>query len=497
MGTDLDPRRILLVHPLGGNKQAAGSDIARKANLMPPLGLASIAAWLEREGFRADLLDFNADPAGEARLEETLRTTAPAFVGFSCTTAGFLDAAGLAARVKHWVPRTTTVVGGVHVSALRERLLADYPQFDYGVHGEGEETLCALMRGGTSDRAGLIYRDGGAVLSGGRREPGLDLDRLPFPAYEKLPGYPGRYTLPIFNYPRAPNASCLSSRGCPYACSYCDRSVFGATFRCNSADYVHRHMRHLRDRFGIRHLNFYDDQFTLNRDRVMELAGLLIEHPLGVTFNCAARPDRVDPELLARMRKAGCWMISLGIETGDPELLARHRRHGDLDRLEGAIRMIKRAGIRVKGLVMIGLPGETEHSIRRSMRYVHALPIDDLNVAKFTPFPGTPLYEGIRDHGPFDEDWSRMDCMHFLFVPRALTRERLQALFQEFYKRHFRRPRILLGYLAMLWRSPDSWRRFLADAGAFLKFARSNQRWLKPGSNLQMEDRLPNAPTTP
>ena len=472
-----DPKRVLLIHPVGGCKQAASSDIVRKANLMPPLGLASIAAWLEQAGLRADILDFNADPGSESCLEEHVRSTQPGWVGFSCTTSAFLDAAGLARQIKAWSPSTVTVVGGAHISALREKVLADYPQFDYGVWGEGEETLCALMRGDTADRAGLIYRDGGALRCEGRRSPGLDLDRLPFPAYEKLPGYPWRYTLPIFNYPRAPNASFISSRGCPCACSYCDRSVFGSDFRCNSADYVYRHMRHMRDRFGVKHLNFYDDQFTLDRRRVLDLAQRLADEPLGLTFNCAARPDRLDTELLAALKRAGCWMISLGIETGDPELLARHRRGGDLDRLAAAIRMIKRAGLRVKGLVMLGLPGETEASIRRSMRYVTSLPIDDLNVAKFTPFPGTPLYRDIRAHGTFDENWDLMDCMHFVFVPNGLTVERMQKLFLTFYKRHAMRPRIQWGYFTMLWKSPDSWRRFMSDARAFFLFALNNRRW--------------------
>lgn len=475
--TDLDTKRILLIHPLGGNKRAASTDIARKANLMPPLGLASIAAWLEKNGFQADILDLNAEPEREAGLESIIRETRPGFVGFSCTTSSFLDGAGLAQQVKQWFPEVVTVIGGVHVSALREAVLQNYPQFDYGVWGEGEETLRVLMSGDTHDRAGIIYREGGVVLSGGRREPALDLDTLPFPAYEKLPGYPERYALPIFNYPRTPNASFTSSRGCPCACSYCDRSVFGSTFRANSAAYVYAHMRYMRDRFGIRHLNFYDDQFTLDRTRILELAKLLETNPLGMTFNCAARPDRVDPEMLSALKRAGCWMISLGIETGDPELLAKHRRHGDLGRLRQAIREIKKAGIRVKGLVMIGLPGETEASIRRSMSYVHSLPIDDLNVAKFTPFPGTLLYADIRKTGTFNEDWNRMDCMHFLYVPEGLTEECLQKLFITFYKRHYMRNRIVWGYITMLWKSPDSWKRFMLNLGSFLSFARSNKRW--------------------
>ena len=475
-----DPRRILLIHPVGGNRQAAASDIVRRANMMPPLGLASLAAWLEREGLHADILDLNADPAAEAGLEERVRVDAPGFVGFSCTTSAFLNAAELARRIKAWVPGTVTVVGGPHVSALREEALARFPQFDYGVWGEGEETLCALMRGDRTDRAGLIYREGETVQCGGRRKSGLELDRLPFPAYEKLAGYPNRYTLPIFNYPTVPNASFITSRGCPCACSYCDRSVFGSDFRRNSADYVYRHMQHLRDRFGIRHLNIYDDQFTLDRARVLELAQRLADEPLGMTFNCAARPDRLDAEMLAALKRAGCWMISLGIETGDPDLLARHRNRGDLAKMREMIRAIKRAGIRVKGLVMLGLPGETEDTVRRSMRYVHGLPIDDLNVAKFTPFPGTPLYRDIRRYGTFEEDWDRMDCMHFLFIPDGFTHERLQELFTLFYKRHVMRPRTQWGYFSMLWKSPDSWRRFLADARAFITFAFNNRRWQKP-----------------
>jgi anaerobic magnesium-protoporphyrin IX monomethyl ester cyclase len=474
----LNLERILLIHPVGGDKQSAATDIVRKANVMPPLGLASLAAWLEQEGFQADILDLNADPAAEAGLEDYIRTTQPGFVGFSCTTSAFLDATGLARQIKDWAPETVTVVGGAHVSALREQVLSSFPEFDYGVWGEGEQTLCALMRGDPSDREGLIYREAGVVRCGGRRR-GIDMDRLPFPAYDKLPGYPHSYTLPIFNYPKVPNASFITSRGCPYGCSYCDRSVFGAVFRYNSADYVYRHMKYLRDRFGVRHLNVYDDQFTLHRGRVMELAQRLIEEPLGMTFNCATRPDRVDAELLGALKRAGCWMISLGIETGDPDLLERHRSRGDLDRMQAAVKSIKRAGIRAKGLVMIGLPGETESSVRRSMRYVHRLPIDDLNVAKFTPFPGTPLYHDVRQQGSFDEDWNRMDCMHFLFVPAGFTVARLEMLFLRFYKGHAMRPRTLWGYFSMLWKSPDSWRRFMANAGAFIRFGINNRRWQK------------------
>ena len=134
-------------------------------------------------------------------------------------------------------------------------------------------------------------------------------------------------------------------------------------------------------------------------------------------------------------------MVSLGIETGDEQLLARAPAACGPGPLAQTIRMIKKAGIRTKGLLMMGLPGETEASIRRSMDYVFSLPIDDFNLSKFTPFPGSPIYETIRELGEFDEDWEKMDCMHFQFVPKGMTAARLEELYQDFYRSHFKRPR--------------------------------------------------------
>jgi radical SAM superfamily enzyme YgiQ (UPF0313 family) len=124
----------------------------------------------------------------------------------------------------------------------------------------------------------------------------------------------------------------------------------------------------------------------------------------------------------------------------------------------------------------MGLPGESETSVRRSMEYVYSLPIDDFNLTKFTPFPGSPIYETIRQEGEFDENWEKMDCMHFLFIPKGMTRPQLEILFREFYRRHFMRARVLWDYTTMIWRSPDSWRRFWLSAGRFLKYAFGNRR---------------------
>ncbi|PLY02780.1 MAG: B12-binding domain-containing radical SAM protein [Desulfuromonas sp.] len=477
----LNAQNILLVHPLGYQVDAAANDISRKANIMPPLGLASIAACLDKAGLNSSILDCYAHPDADSRLLELLREHKPALIGFSCTTASFHDSVRLAELAKMELPEIRTAFGGAHVSALQEKVLEFSPVIDYAVIGEGEQTMIELAQlAGEPPRdiGGVVWRDtDGAIVNNGYRNDALVLDELPFPAYEKLEGYPDAYKLPIFNYPKAPNSSCISSRGCPYSCSYCDRSVFQRSFRFNSAEYLYEHLKYLKQRFGIRHINFYDDQFTFQRQRVEQFCRLMIDQPLGMTYNCAVRAEHVDHELLQLMKKAGCWMVSLGIESGDEALLAQHRQNANLDLLATTIRTIKSCGIRTKGLLMMGLPGESEESIRRSMDYVYSLPIDDFNLAKFTPFPGSPIYENIHELGAFDEDWPKMDCMHFQFVPHGMEEQQLEKLFIEFYKNHFKRNRVLLGYLSMLWKSPDSWRRFIANAGQFLRFAVSNKRY--------------------
>ncbi len=471
---------ILLVHPLGYNKESAGRDVSRMANIMPPLGLTGIGAYLGREGINSAIIDAYAYPESDQAIKKYIIEKRPAFIGLSCTTSSFLDGIRIADMAKAICPDIRAVFGGPHVSALKERVIEDFPVVDYCVIGEGEVTLTELIKSegeGPASIRGLVYREPGkGACTTGERPNIADLDTLPFPAYEKLKNYPAAYRLPIFNYPRTPNASCISSRGCPYACTYCDRSVFGRSFRYNSAEYIYEHLAYLKRRFGVRHINFYDDQFTFNRERIATLTEMMMKRSLSITFNCVVRAEHVDVDLIRQMKRAGCWMISLGIETGDESLLAQHRRNADLDMLKEKIYMISREGLRVKGLFMIGLPGETKETINRSIRYFLSLPIDEINVAKFTPFPGSPLYRNIHELGEFEEDWEKMDCMNFLFVPKGMTRDVLEYYFISFYKAHFRRLRTLWNYFTMLWRSPDSWRRFLGNLGGFIKFARSDKR---------------------
>jgi radical SAM superfamily enzyme YgiQ (UPF0313 family) len=217
--TSLNTSQILLIHPLGYRPEAAGRDVSRLANIMPPLGLAVMAAYLKKRDIDCAIVDCFARPSSDQAIRDYLNAKRPAFVGLSCTTSSFFDGLRVSRLAKSTLSNIQVVFGGPHVSALKESILENFPIIDFVVAGEGEETLAELMERdgkGVENVKGLVYRkSGGEISFTGYRTRGIDLDSLPFPAYEKLAGYPEVYKLPIFSYPKAPNSTCISSRGCP------------------------------------------------------------------------------------------------------------------------------------------------------------------------------------------------------------------------------------------------------------------------------------------
>ena len=433
--------RIVLVHPRGFNWFPGKRDITDIANHMVPQGLLSITAYLIKQGHDVFVYDCLGPQAtfDLALQVKVILNYHPQIVGFSATTSSFPDAADLALKIKEQSPATITVCGGVHVSALEGKLLKDYPAFDYLIAGEGEITMAQLAA--EDDPAGikgLIWRRGEEIIVNEPQTQIADLDSLPFPAYEKLAGFPHDYHLPLFSYVQTPGATMITSRGCMFQCSYCDRSVFKKGFRYNSAAYIYEHMKYLRTKFGVRHINIYDDLFTANRPRIVELSDKLTRQPLGINFNCAVRVGYTDDDLLRMLKAAGCLMVSLGIESADPQMLERHKAGVSLDDVRDTVRRIQTAGLRAKGLFMMGLPGETEESIKRTSDFIISLGLDDMNMAKFTPFPGAPLWSTIREEGTFNEDWRLMNCLNFVFVPKEIeSAEKLDHLYNEHVKRFY------------------------------------------------------------
>ncbi len=433
--------RIALVHPTGSNWIPGKKDITATANRMAPLGLLSMAAYLEKNGHHSLVYDcLGPQAAGDNRIHvEKILAFRPELVGFSATTSGFLDGYELAGGIKELAPQAKIVFGGVHVSALGAVLLERFPQIDYLCMGEGEATLAELADGSDpADIAGLIYRQNGQAHTNHPREHIADLDSLPFPAYEKLAGFPQGYHLPLFSYIRRPGATMVTSRGCPFQCSYCDRSVFKRGFRYNSADYIFEHMRYLRTRYNVRHINIYDDLFTADRRRIVALCERLASRCLGVQFNCAVRVGHADDPLLQMLKDAGCLQVSLGIETADTGLLQEHKPGVQLEEVKDTVRRIQAAGLRAKGLFMMGLPGETEASIGATSDFTLSLGLDDMNMSKFTPFPGAPVWATVTREGTLEEDWRKMNCLNFVYVPKGIeSRETLDRLYNRHVKRFY------------------------------------------------------------
>jgi anaerobic magnesium-protoporphyrin IX monomethyl ester cyclase len=403
----------------------------------------------------------------------------PELVGFSTTTSSFLDGHDMAVALKAARPELRTAFGGVHVSALRAVLLERFPAIDYLCPGEGEVTLSELAEGqAPASIDGLIFRDGEGIVSNPPREPLPDLDALPFPDYEGLDGFPRGYHLPLFSYVKGPGATLSTSRGCPYQCSYCDRSVFQRSFRFNSPEYVHAHLSHLRTRFGVRHVNIYDDLFTLNRARISALCGLLTDQPLGMQWNCAVRVGHADDDLLRMLKEAGCLMVSLGIESADPALLERHKAGVELQEVRDTVARIKAAGLRAKGLFMMGLPGETEASIRTTSDFILSLGLDDMNMSKFTPFPGAPIWKTLAEDGEMNEDWRLMNCLNFVFVPRTMaSKEALDQLYNWHVKRYYSDPTWRRTFRKRMWQHRQSLLRLIAHLPSFL----SAKKAFEPG----------------
>ncbi|HEX2955321.1 MAG TPA: radical SAM protein [Chitinispirillaceae bacterium] len=467
--------KIVLFHPRGYEYVPGKKVINSVACVMPPIGLASIAAVLEKAGHSVTIVDAALESnLSNDVLTEIIVGQKPDFVGFSAVTVAFMDAYDVCIKIKEKASSIKTVFGGVHASWGKGELLKKFGAIDYIVAGEGEFALLSIVEGKELPET-VYYRDGSEVVQGTTPLQPCVMDDLPFPAYHLLKGFPKRYLMPLFGYPKHPGANIISSRGCVYKCSYCDRSVFGKSFRWNSPEYTFRQVQMLHSDFGIRHINFYDDLFTLNRSRVETLCNMLHTSKMPVTFNCIVRVGHIDPELIKILKWGGCWMVSVGVESGDQAILDSHKEGLSLEVIRRDVELLHKSKLWVKGLFMIGFPGETEEAIVKTRKFACSLPLKDANLTAFTPFPGAPISKEINTFGKCDNDWSKMDCVNFVFKPdtvesRELLEHHYKLFFREFYNRSFMRRKV---YPAMLLQSPHSIVRLFRHAYNFLSYLRS------------------------
>jgi len=496
--------RITLVHPAGFNFIPGQPDLTVLANRMAPIGILTLAAWLERHGHPTAVHDCLGPvaPAGIDANVAAILATKPELVGFSATSAGFMDTVDLAASIKQKQPHIQIVVGGAHASSLGAPLLSHFPEIDYLCVGEGEGTLLDLAEGrAPAAIPNLVFRESsGRVVTNPRRARIVDLDTLPFPAYEKLAGFPHGYHLPLFSSRLRWGATMITSRGCPYSCSFCDRTVFEHVYKFNSAAYIHEQMKFMRDRFGVRHINFYDDLFTAQKHRVDQFCESLLREPLGMEFNCAIRTGQTSDEMLRQLKRAGALMVSLGIESAAPEMIRRHKAGVTLEAVRETVEKIHAAGLRAKGLFIFGLPGETPETLKITSDFILSLDLDDMNMTKFSPMYGAPIWDECSSgrEGDFNEDWRLMNCLNFTFRPRGFSsRAEMDTLYNWHVRRFYHGRSYQRRFTRRLWEHRWSLWHLLRHAfqvvQAGLYFNASRKKLASIGNDFPLHPRQPQA----
>jgi anaerobic magnesium-protoporphyrin IX monomethyl ester cyclase len=436
-----------------------------------------LAAVARTRGYGVHLVDAKEQGASVDDVSRRIAALRPDYLGLSATTISVTNAARIAERVKALVPGVVTILGGAHVSAIPERTLEAFPSIDFGVVGEGEvslfDLLAAIESGSRVDGvAGLAYRHDGRIHANPRAPYLDDLDALPLPAWDLLPDFPHRFQPSLFSYPRTPVATLITSRGCPFSCSFCDRSTSGKRGRMHSVEYVVRLCRHLVE-LGVRHIIFVDDLFTVRKQRVVDLCQAFLDEGFTFSWSCNSHPNLLDLDTMKLMRRAGCWQIAYGIESGSQRILDVVKREVRIPRMRETLRMTRTAGIRTKGYVMIGHPTEGLDSLRETAEFLKVVELDLCQITKFTPYPGTPAYPTIRQHGSFEEDWEQMNAMNFKFVPTGLSEDLLETYFDHLYRTFYSRPDILWGLVKLLVQEPKYVRRLAASSVVYLqsKFA--------------------------
>lgn len=377
------------------------------------LGLLSVAASLEHAtGVRPEFLDVSVLGNTYKILEQELASMpqAPDVVGLSVLTFNMLDARMTARIVRERFPKTKIVAGGHHAT-LYPKETVNLPEIDFVVCGEGERVFARLVselaETGSKPRAeildaigGLGWKDeGGKVRFNPFKDEGVDFDGIPVPAHHLI-------DLTKYNNVlarQAHTASVQSSRGCPAACTFCD--IRKTKFRSRSPENVVRELKQLVE-LGTRDFFFVDDTITVDKRRVLKICELIQKEKLDIEFKVSSRTDMITPEVLAALKKAGCYRIHYGVESATPRLLDYLEKGSTPERVKRAFKMTREAGIQTYAYMMIGIPTETREEMFTSVDYVtKVLKADYAQFSILTPYPKTALYFRMLQDGIVSHDY--------------------------------------------------------------------------------------------
>lgn len=385
---------IMLVAPPQG--EVYGS---MKAPVQMHMGLAYLAAIAEGLKHPVEIIDMDAEGVRVKDFSQNLRRTNPDVVGFTVTTPTFYSSVALAREVKAHNPNTTVIFGGIHAT-IKPHEVADLECVDIVVIGEGEVTFKEILKALSEGRSasgikGTIAKAGGRKEEAPPRELLFNLDILPFPARHLFKIT--RYTYPDALYKET--APMITSRGCPGMCTYCNaHMIFKRVFRARSARNVVDEVELLVNRYGIREVHIWDDNFTTIKSRVFEIRDELARRKLRVKFAFpnGIRADFLTKEVLQALKDMGTYSIAIGVESGSQDVLNKARKGVKLERVEEVMRLAKELKLETWAFFMIGLPGDTKKTLGETFKFAKKINPD---IAKFhilKPYPGTEVYDYLR-----------------------------------------------------------------------------------------------------
>ncbi|MFA6227932.1 MAG: radical SAM protein [Patescibacteria group bacterium] len=443
--------KILLINP--PIQHIIESDMPKELesgmDFLPPLGLMYLAGYLlKHSNHEVKIIDCPVEKINLDALAEIIKLEKPELVGITAMTFTIIDVLMAAKKIKAAQPEIPIVLGGPHVNIYPEETMAN-PEIDFLILGEGEQPFYDLINNLQQPEQwptikGIVFRQASNIINNGCRDLIMQLDDLPFPARTLTP-YKKYYSIIA---QKNPTTTMFTSRGCPYQCLFCDRPHLGKIFRARSAQNVVQELAEIAA-LGIKEVFIYDDTFTIDRQRVVDICRLIMEKNIILNWDIRARVNTVDEELLILMEKAGCTRIHYGVEAGTEKILNVLRKGITIPMIKKAFALTKKAGIETAGYFMIGSPTETEDDIKETIKLAKELFPDYVHFSVLTPFPATDLYlKGLKE-GIIKQDYWREFSKHPQadFHPPAweenFTREQLFKTLIQAYRSYYLAPRYI------------------------------------------------------
>jgi radical SAM superfamily enzyme YgiQ (UPF0313 family) len=442
--------------------------------VMAPVTMVTIATLLRDEGHRVLVLDCPATAMDVSGMVAAARSFDPDLVLVNTSTPTIDHDVAAAARLEEDATRPLTIaLYGIHPSSCYRELLVPGGPVDCCVVGEPELTARDLVRAcaagqGLAGVSGLAWLDAaGAVVANRPRELIEDLDTLPIPDWSLVDTT--RYRLPL-NDERFLLVN--TNRGCPYRCTFCNANVYyGRRPRRRSVAHVMRELRDDVERFGVRNVMMWAEEFILDKAFVLELCEAIRASGLPLRWVCNSRVDAVDAEVLAAVRQAGCWNIAFGIESGEQAILDAIRKQTTLEQIRRAVALAKEAGLQVTGHVILGFPEDTPETMRATGAFVEALDLDFVQYYCAMPYPGTELYDrAVRNGWLATRDWEQWEHNRSALEYGHLGAAEIMATRRALLRRHYFAPRTILRTLRKHVARPSHLAALLSRLPGFLRW---------------------------